>query len=464
MLIARLHFYIGLFVGPFIFIAALTGTLYVLTPQLEDALYRSVLSTPARGEAKPLAQQIAAAQSSLGEDLTLFAVRPAPLPGDTTRVMFLDPGVAFSGARAVFVDPVTLSVTGNLPVYGTSGVLPLRLNIDYMHRQLMLGEAGRYYSELAASWLWIVALGGLYLWWRGRGRRQGVPAASAPVLRTRRRHALLGVVLLPGLVFFSVTGLTWSKWAGDNIGSLRSELGWTTPSLSRELSPLPQRVVAAGTPSGGEHADHGHGGPDEEGLAHVGHAAQGNGPMFDAVLKAARDAGIDAHKLEIRPARTDNQAWEVREIDRRWPTQVDSVAVDPRTLDIVSRADFVEFPLVAKLIRWGVDAHMGILFGWVNQLLVAALGAALCVLIVWGYRMWWLRRPRAGVTSQPLLDAWAKLAAMQRWGVVAIALLLGLSLPLMGASLLAFLVVDGLRWRFGRQSPMRSQAERERAY
>lgn len=39
-LLRRLHFYVGLFVGPFIFFAALTGTLYVATPQLENALYR----------------------------------------------------------------------------------------------------------------------------------------------------------------------------------------------------------------------------------------------------------------------------------------------------------------------------------------------------------------------------------------------------------------------------------------
>ena len=37
--IARLHFYAGLFVGPFILIAALTGTLYVLTPQIAMSVF-----------------------------------------------------------------------------------------------------------------------------------------------------------------------------------------------------------------------------------------------------------------------------------------------------------------------------------------------------------------------------------------------------------------------------------------
>ncbi|MCK8302718.1 PepSY domain-containing protein, partial [Erwinia amylovora] len=37
-LLRRLHFDIGLFIAPIIFIAAFTGTLYVMTPQLEKVL------------------------------------------------------------------------------------------------------------------------------------------------------------------------------------------------------------------------------------------------------------------------------------------------------------------------------------------------------------------------------------------------------------------------------------------
>ena len=75
-LLRRLHFYIGLFVGPFIFFAALTGTLYVATPQLENMLYKHALFSDTTGEAQPLAEQIAVAEKAIGDQLRLQAVRP----------------------------------------------------------------------------------------------------------------------------------------------------------------------------------------------------------------------------------------------------------------------------------------------------------------------------------------------------------------------------------------------------
>ncbi|MBU2412974.1 MAG: PepSY domain-containing protein, partial [Gammaproteobacteria bacterium] len=311
LLITRLHFYIGLFVGPFIFVAALTGTLYVITPQIENAIYKDVLTTQSVGEAKPLSQQITAAKSHLTSDLTLFAVRPAPEQGDTTRVMFLDPSASLSGSRAIFIDPITLEMKGNLPVYGTSGSLPFRTTISFLHRQLLMSEVGRYYSELAASWLWIAAIGGLFLWYKGGKKNKAEFANKTEHLRKRRRHYQVGLCLFVGLIFVSITGLTWSKWAGDNISTLRNSIGWITPSVSQDLKTTDHNMMMSD-----EHADH---------LNHSSHhnmAAMKQQPvekfenidlLFDGVLKAARDAGIDANKLEIRPSSTKDKAWRVSE-------------------------------------------------------------------------------------------------------------------------------------------------------
>ncbi len=434
-LLRRLHFYIGLFVGPFIFIAALTGTLYVLTPQIENALYHEALQTEANGPQKSLAQQIAVARKYIGEDASIYAVRPAPQPGDTTRVQFVDPALGASESRAIFISPSTLAVKGDMTVYGTSGVLPLRTWLDQFHRGLLLGDTGRLYSELAASWLWVAALGGVVLWLTSRPKRK-LKVRHTPQTKARHWHITLGAFLLLGLMFFSATGLTWSQWAGSNIDKLRSELGWMTPQVNTALTPQ------TGHQRHDPHAEH--------------HAMMPGMVMpaaadesWDRVLHAARVAGIESDKLEIRPSQAANKAWTVTEIDRAWPTHVDAAAVDPVNFTVIDRVRFADFPLIARLTRWGIDAHMGVLFGLPNQLLLAAFGFGLCAMIVLGYRMWWLRRPAASASNpaHTLSGAWFALPLAWRTGSLLIATLLGYCLPVMGISLLLFVVVDFARWR-----------------
>ncbi|WP_448669197.1 PepSY-associated TM helix domain-containing protein [Enterobacter mori] len=431
-LLRRLHFYVGLFVGPFIFFAALTGTLYVATPQMENALYRHALHADSVGELQPLAEQIAVAEKTVGSDLRLHAVRPGLAEGETTRVMFADPSLGPSEHRAIFVDPISLAVLGDMTVYGTSGILPLRQTIDYLHTSLMLGDVGRLYSELAASWMWVAALGGIALWFYTRPKRR----INNSFQNRRRVHVALGWTLLGGMLLFSATGLTWSQWAGGNVDRLRAEMNWLTPQVNTRLSGAPMVMD--------EHAEHRghHGGTIVPEMAM-------DLTQFDGVLSAARKAGIDANKLEIRPASTSDRAWTVTEIDRSWLTQVDAVAVDPTTMQVIDRTRFEDFPLMAKLTRWGVDFHMGILFGLVNQLLLVAFGLALCVLIIWGYRMWWMRRPAKSAANpvQTLCQSWLALSFWGRAVTIVVSALLGLALPVMGVSLSLFIFVDWLRWR-----------------
>ena len=50
--------------------------------------------------------------------------------------------------------------------------------------------------------------------------------------------------------------------------------------------------------------------------------------------------------------------------------------------------------------RWTIAAHVGLLFGLSNQLALLAVAVGLAAMVVWGYVMWWKRRPTRG-------SAWA---------------------------------------------------------
>ncbi|MEQ1296374.1 PepSY-associated TM helix domain-containing protein [Acinetobacter soli] len=428
-----LHRYAGLFIAPFIFIAALTGLLYVLTPQLEQYVYRDVLcSQPDGHRAGTLTQQIQVAQAQLPPTAQIVAVRPAPTPHNTTRVMYSDQTHQINN-QAVFVDPNTLAVKGELGVYGTSGILPLRTQLDRLHRDLLLGEWGRIYSELAASWMGLLALSGLYHWMIRRKNTSGVVSGTRAQLL--KWHRWIGLILLPLLLFFSITGLTWSNWAGSNILSLRQALGWQTPSLNTALS------GQTATDAHAAHHEH------HQGMVMQMHSMI-SAHDFELALKLARNEGISANKIQIRPPAAPNQAWIVEEIDRGWPTQVDSVAIDLQQQRVIDHVDFERFPLVAKLTRWGVDAHMGVLFGWPNQLLLVLFALGLCAAILMAYRAWWKTsnfKQSTIMFSQHSLTIWQKGSMSQRIGLILLLGVTSLCLPIFGLSILVALVLILLR-------------------
>lgn len=439
-LLLRLHFYAGILVAPFILIAASSGALYAIAPSLEQIVYKHELRVPISSTQLSLADQIDAARNYVGgdESNTLSAVRPAPEPGDTTRVMFQVDGLGESESRAVFVDPGSGEIRGDMTVYGTSGALPLRTWIDHLHRNLHLGDVGRLYSELAASWLGIVALAGLVLWVvrlrKTRGKREMVfvNLKRTGYRRVFSMHASLGVWVLLGALFLSATGITWSQYAGANVSQLRSMLDWGTPSVTTDLS--------GDEAPADEHAEH-HG-------AHRHDASTGaaNPATFDAVLAIAQRINVNTGLVEIRPPASPGTAWVVQEIHRSYPTEVDAVAVDGTTMEVVDRVDFADFPLAAKLSRWGIDIHMGSMFGLANQIVLFLVAVGIGTMVVLGYLMWWKRRP----TREPrrLLGAPPRRGVLRGapwWGILVVmvaAVLIGTMFPLVGYTLLGFVVID----------------------
>ncbi|WP_432544666.1 PepSY-associated TM helix domain-containing protein [Kineococcus sp. SYSU DK002] len=450
-LVLRLHFYAGVLVAPFLLVAAVSGTLYAATPQIEEALHRHQLHVTPSATQLPLAEQVRAAVDARGGAAPV-AVRPAPTPSDTTRVLFADAALGESERAAVFVDPGTGEVRGQLTVYGTSGALPLRTWVDQLHRDLHLGAPGRLYSELAASWLWVLTLSGLGLWAARRWSRRAAPDGARRAAggrggrdRTRTLHAVVGTWIAVGLLALSATGLTWSTYAGARVTDLRGALSWQTPAVNTTLP-----GTAGGTVAGGHEGHAGHAG-------HEGHEAAADPAVtpaaFEEVLATARAAGLTAAKIEVRAPAAAGAAWKVDEVDRGLRTRVDSAAIaltttatgqvlDGQVLDVVR---FADHPFPAKLARWGVDLHSGS-FGLGNQLVLVALGLGLTAVVLWGYRLWWLRRPdparRLSAGPPAHRGAWRHLPAPVLAAVVVVTVAVGWALPLLGVSLLAFLAVD----------------------
>jgi uncharacterized iron-regulated membrane protein len=445
-LLLRLHFYAGILVGPFLLIAAVTGLLYTATPQIESVVYRHELKVTPHGQQKPLATQVEAAREAVPGG-QLMSVTKGAGDADTTRVTFDVKGLPEGYTQTAFVNPYDAEVRGTLRTFDES--LPVRSWFNSLHRTLQLGEVGRNYSEMAASWLWVEVLGGLALWLgapRGRARlRKFFVPRRAPEGRKRTLswHGSIGLWVSIGFLGLSATGLTWSAHAGANIGRIQDALGGAGPSLSSTLH---------------------HGGVGES----SSHRTKDIG--FDGAVRVARAEGLRG-KLVITPPADAKSAYIVRENTRHWPEQQDSVAVDPATGKVTAKLAFDDFPVLAKLTRWGIDAHMGLLFGLANQIVLALIAIALIGMLFWGYRMWWLRRPSRttgpGLGRPPARGAWRRVPGKVMAPLVVVAAVLAYYLPLFGLPLICFLlgdlVVAALRRRGYTHTEAREETAKEMA-
>lgn len=449
-LLTRLHFFAGILCAPFILVAAVSGLLYAASPTVEQIVYHDMLTASAT-DAHPTADAVSAQVDTAQErhpDLALAGIRLGDAD-ETTRVLFTDPALPESTLRAVFIDPYTGEVKGDSTQYGSAGALPLRQWIDEGHRSLWLGENGRLYSELAASWLGVLAVGGVIILWqrqrkgRGTGSRVRGMVRRDGTGRTRvmRRHGATGSIVAVGLVFLTVTGLTWSSVAGTNIGNWRADLGWTSSSASTELPGMRETAPAA---SSGAHA------------GHEGHTMSPTGPVRVSGLNAGsvdRVASTALRELPtpvtLTPPTAEGAAWKVAENRVPFRFSHDSVAVDWATGKVTDRDRLADWPLAAQVSEWLINLHMGLLFGLPNQIVLALLAAAIVVMVVRGYAMWWMRRGRRVLAAPPQRAGWGRPTAGTL--VLGVALVLyGVIAPLFGITCLAFLVAS-LVWDAARR-------------
>ena len=240
-------------------------------------------------------------------------MRPPATDTESTRIYFSDPelGEEMNCAQSSST-PMTAGCSVPEPTW--LGYLPLSTWLDGLHRHLNLGEPGRIYSELAASWLWVVALGGAYLWIvkakgdRRRGRPGRLLRADRSVtgrLRTMNWHGATGIWILGMLLFLSATGITWSTYAGAHITDIRTSLNWQRPQLDTALG-HEQHHGAAASPATVDPAS----------------------IDYDAVVAAAGRMGVST-PLEVTLPTGPGEGIGVAEIEKPYRLTTNEVALDP---------------------------------------------------------------------------------------------------------------------------------------
>ncbi|HEY8524624.1 MAG TPA: PepSY-associated TM helix domain-containing protein [Acidimicrobiales bacterium] len=429
----RLHFLGGILAAPVAVWLALTGLLFAWNPQIESWLYGDEMRATAEGEPQPLADQLEAALAA-HPDNVVVSVEPASGPGEATGVLMRPAGARAEGfgpapgALTAYVDPVSAEVTGRV----AEDERPDEW-LRNLHSNFRIGTGPGTLTELAASWVLVALLTGLYLWWP-RSRR-ALRRALAPRLSGlrgggrrpwRNLHSTLGAALFVVLGSIIVTGLTWTEYAGRWVDVAKDSLSVEAPMLNTDLAAAEGDEGSAG----GDHAEHRAGEP--------GSAA--SLAAIDRVVDGAEAAGLTA-PFTVTPASGSGQAWKVAEIDSRWPIDRTQVAIDPETGDVVDRIEFSDQALLDQATAVGIAFHEGSLFGLANQVLLTLMAVALLVLLVAGYMTWWRRRPAGAFGAPPKVGSLLRTAPVPLLAGFVVLLVL---LPTLGVAFVGYLVIERL--------------------
>jgi uncharacterized iron-regulated membrane protein len=416
----RIHFWAALIASPFTLLATLTGIVYILTPQIEARLYGKLDHVAPAGAMLALDTAVAAARAAAPAGLSLQSVQPAHAAGDSVKVVFA-PGVKSSGgheghsaaaspavtrqdgpaaagaALAIFVNPYDGQVLGAQLEQERYSFWARRL-----HSQLLQGDGWRWLIELAASWLMVMLLTGIYLWWPSTGQ-PGLPQrGKRDRALWRQWHAFLGVALSVLTLTMVATGITWSKYAGEQVRKLRDVSGQAPPRVPRTLHSMPQ-----------------------EGVLQLD---------WQSAWLRARALAPDV-AMQLTPPRGPHGVWAATATDRAQPGKRFDLVLDSYRGTPLYYSGWDQQTAFGKATAVGIPFHRGE-FGWWNQALLFLFAAGVLFSLVSGWVMFFKRR-RAGLLGLPKLVPGA-------WRAVPLpAAVLGLALcallPLLAAS--AFVVM-----------------------
>jgi len=398
----RWHFFAGLFVIPFLFILSLSGIGMLLSEPLREWQHSDLFFVDPAREKHSLEEQKTVVAEAYGGYVSLYIPAKTDDRSNQFKVKQED-----GNTLLAFVNPYTAMLLGHL-----SEESSLYSFTNELHGELFLGDYGDLVIEAAASLTILLVASGLYLWWPRNGtpfwRVFTVRLNASRRLFWRDLHAAIGVYLSMFIVFFMMTGLSWTNiWGGQIVqpwSSFPSEK-WADVPLSDETHQSLNHGVHEEVAWGLEQT------PLPESRSHEAHQVEPEPIDLDHVSNVAESLGFQRYRVNI--PRDENGVYTVsadtmsKDVDD--PRDDRTVHIDQYSGEVLADVRFADYSPMAKGMAAGVALHQGDV-GSLN--FYANLGFCLLMmtLCVSAILAWWLRRPgrslKLEAPPQPDLPLW----------------------------------------------------------
>ncbi|MBD2870215.1 PepSY domain-containing protein [Paenibacillus sp. IB182493] len=422
----RWHFYAGIIFAPFLIILAFSGAVYLFKPQIENYLYKDMLTVREAGSSPMSPEAIIGKTVKAYPGTTVASITLAGKPESSYKLSV----TRNETSTTMYVDPYTGNALGMMDSDKTFSAFFKKL-----HSELVVGGTiANRLVELAACWAVILLLTGLFLWWpRSKSAVWGtiLPRLSKPGSRQfwRDLHAVPAFWLSLVLLVIIAGGLPWSGIMGGQIDKLANSTNTNTPPYAYSFGEKPESVtvakdIAEDLPWAAEN------------IAVPSSAAGGYVPLGLDEIAAIADRQDVKKPYTITLASGERGVFTVS-TSHTVPGQNATLHMDQYSGAVLTDVRFADYGIMAKAITYGIAFHEGRLFGLANQLIGLIACAGLILIAFSSYVMWRKRKPsgKLGAPAKPKSNK-------TTLGVLLIMLACGAAMPLVGASLLFVLLLD----------------------
>jgi uncharacterized iron-regulated membrane protein len=321
----RWHFYAGLFSIPIIVMLCLTGIVYLFKPQIESVLYGRLTHLTPGAQTVSYQTQLQAVTAAYA-NASISSVTPPVSPSsptvfEVTRKSAKNKLAGFARDYTVFVNPYTGHVIGHRDNSKDPVNIAVVLHGSLMTQRLLGSEAwGDRLIEIVVSWSVLLLATGVFLWWPRGKRRSSLKGVLIPRTDEKKGsrtfwrdiHAVTGILFAFVTIFFLVTGMLWTGFAGKRYQAAATKLGARNAvdaSLQKGFSSTKIQDVNRSGPWATAQLPVPISGEPGSPLAHAGHHGVGllqwdpkNGAPLDAVVSQAQDLGLPPGFAIFMPA------------------------------------------------------------------------------------------------------------------------------------------------------------------